>query len=44
MSKYIDTEKLFAEIERRYAPDIRPAIESTAYHFWNKAINARKEK
>lgn len=28
----------------RFAPDIRDAIEATAYHFWNLAINSRKEK
>lgn len=31
------------EWSMRYAPDIRPAIESTAYHFWNMARYARKE-
>ena len=28
----------------RFAPDIRDAIEATAYHFWNLAINSRKEE
>ena len=32
------------EWSMRYAPDIRSAIEATAYHFWNKALNARKEE
>lgn len=32
------------EWSMRFAPDIRDAIEATAYHFWNLAINARKEK
>lgn len=32
------------EWSMRFAPDIRGAIESTAYHFWNLAINAMKEQ
>lgn len=32
------------EWSMRYAPDIRPCIEATAYHFWNMALNARKEE
>lgn len=32
------------EWSMRFSPDIRGAIESTAYHFWNLAINAMKEQ
>lgn len=28
----------------RFSPDIRQEIEVTAYHFWNMALNARKEE
>lgn len=28
----------------RFSPGIRQEIEATAYHFWNRALNARKEE
>ena len=32
------------EWSMRFAPDIRDAIEATAYHFWDLAIYSRKEQ